>query len=58
MNKFEIKMDNGDIHVVESNFTIEEISNEIGKLNAERGIITMKSKILRLKHIISIELIK
>lgn len=29
MNKFEIKMDNGDIHIVESSFTIEEISDEI-----------------------------
>ena len=57
MNKFAIKMSNGDVHIIEGNYTFKEISNRIEKLNVERGTITTNLKMLRLKYIVSIELI-
>lgn len=57
MNKFEIKMDNGDIFIVEGYWTIKEIVEAINNSNVNEHFISAENEILRLKHIVSIKLI-
>lgn len=58
MNKFEIKMDNGDIHIVETPWTVKELIDLIDNLDVNKHFISTKNEILRLKNIVSIKLIK
>lgn len=57
MNKFEIKMDNGDIFIVEGYWTIKEIVEAVHNSNVNERFISAENEILRLKHIVSIKLI-
>lgn len=59
MNKFEIKMDNGDIFYMTNDWNIKEITDRIDKMDTELNFISdNKNFIARLKHIKSIELIE
>ena len=58
MNKFEIKMDNGDIHIVETPWTVKVLVDLINTLDVDKHFISTENEILRLKNIVSIKLIK
>ena len=56
MNKFKIKMDNGDVFFMTNERCMDDIANNIRKLNVEHGYIQVGDDyILRLNHIVYIE---
>lgn len=59
MNKFEIKMDNGDVFYMINEWNIKEISEKINKINVETDFISDDVNFMvRVKNIKSIELIE
>lgn len=59
MNKFEIKMDDGDIFYMTNDYNIKEISEKINKVNVETDFISDDVNFMvRVKNIKSIELIE
>jgi len=59
LNKFKIKMDNGDVFFMTNELCMDDIANRIRKLDTEYGYINVgEDYLLRLNHIVSIELIE
>ena len=59
MNKFEIKMDDGDIFYMTNDYDIKEISEKINKVNVETDFISDDVNFMvRIKNIKSIKLIE
>ena len=59
LNKFKIKMDNGDVFFMTNELCMDDIANRIRKLDTEYGYINVgEDYLLRLYHIVSIELIE